>query len=189
MAVTQALAGFTLGEADVLCYAIRKKIREKLDAQKEKFVAGALKHGVSPGIIDTVWKDFEPFAQYGFNRAHAAIYGLIAYHTAYLKANYTAEYMTAVLSSDMGNSERVAIAIAECRRMGIPVMPPDVNVSGFDFVVNGEEIRFGLGAIKNVGEGAIENIVAARDADGPFRSLEDLCGRIDLQRNNKRVLE
>ena len=189
MAVTQALAGFTLGEADVLCYAIRKKIREKLDAQKEKFVAGALKHGVSPGIIDTVWKDFEPFAQYGFNRAHAAIYGLIAYHTAYLKANYTAEYMTAVLSSDMGNSERVAIAIAECRRMGIPVMPPDVNVSRFDFVVNGEEIRFGLGAIKNVGEGAIENIVAARDAGGPFRSLEDLCGRIDLQRNNKRVLE
>ena len=189
MAVTQALAGFTLGEADVLCYAIRKKIREKLDAQKEKFVAGALKHGVSPGIIDTVWRDFEPFAQYGFNRAHAAIYGLIAYHTAYLKANYTSEYMTAVLSSDMGNSERVAIAIAECRRMGIPVMPPDVNVSGFDFVVNGEEIRFGLGAIKNVGEGAIENIVAARDAGGPFRSLEDLCGRIDLQRNNKRVLE
>jgi len=189
MAVTQALAGFTLGEADVLCYAIRKKIREKLDGQKEKFVAGALKHGVSPGIIDTVWKDFEPFAQYGFNRAHAAIYGLIAYHTAYLKANYTAEYMTAVLSSDMGNSERVAIAIAECRRMGLPVMPPDVNVSRFDFVVSGEEIRFGLGAIKNVGEGAIENIVAAREAGGPFRSLEDLCGRIDLQRNNKRVLE
>jgi len=189
MAVTQALAGFTLGEADVLCYAIRKKIREKLDAQREKFVAGALKNGVSPGIIDIVWKDFEPFAQYGFNRAHAAIYGLIAYHTAYLKANYTAEYMTAVLSSDMGNSERVAIAIAECRRMGIPVMAPDVNVSRFDFVVSGQEIRFGLGAIKNVGEGAIENIVAAREAGGPFRSLEDLCGRIDLQRNNKRVLE
>jgi DNA polymerase-3 subunit alpha len=97
--------------------------------------------------------------------------------------------MTAVLSSDMGNSERVAIAIAECRRMGIPVMAPDVNVSRFDFVVSGEEIRFGLGAIKNVGEGSIENIVAARDAGGPFRSLEDLCGRIDLQRNNKRVLE
>ncbi|HEX9495547.1 MAG TPA: DNA polymerase III subunit alpha, partial [Candidatus Limnocylindria bacterium] len=189
MAVTQALAGFTLGEADVLCYAIRKKIREKLDAQKEKFVAGALKAGVSPGIIETVWKDFEPFAQYGFNRAHAAIYGLIAYHTAYLKANYTAEYMTAVLSSDMGNSERIAIAIAECRRMGIPVKPPDVNVSRFDFVVSGPEIRFGLGAIKNVGEGAIDNIVAAREAGGPFRSLEDLCGRIDLQRNNKRVIE
>ena len=189
MAVTQALAGFTLGQADVLCYTIRKKIREKLDAQKEKFVAGALAAGVSAGIIESVWKDFEPFAQYGFNRAHAAIYGIIAYHTAYLKANYTPEYMTAVLSSDMGNSERVAIAIAECRRMGIPVMAPDVNVSRFDFVVNGPEIRFGLGAIKNVGEGAIDNIVSAREAGGPFRSLEDLCGRIDLQRNNKRVLE
>ena len=189
MAVTQALAGFTMGEADVLCYAIRKKIREKLDAQKEKFVAGALKAGVSPGIIETVWKDFEPFAQYGFNRAHAAIYGLIAYHTAYLKANYTAEYMTAVLSSDMGNSERIAIAIAECRRMGLPVGPPDVNVSRFDFVVTGQEIRFGLGAVKNVGEGAILNIVGERESGGPFRSLEDLCGRIDLQRNNKRVVE
>ena len=189
MAVTQALAGFTLGQADVLCYTIRKKIREKLDAQKEKFVAGALRSGVSAGIIESVWKDFEPFAQYGFNRAHAAIYGIIAYHTAYLKANYTPEYMTAVLSSDMGNSERVAIAIAECRRMGIPVRPPDVNVSRFDFVVSGPEIRFGLGAVKNVGEGAIDNIVAAREAGGPFRSLEDLCGRIDLQRNNKRVVE
>ena len=189
MAVTQALAGFTLGEADVLCYAIRKKIREKLDGQKEKFVAGALQNGVSPGVIDTVWKDFEPFAQYGFNRAHAAIYGLIAYHTAYLKANYTAEYMTAVLSSDMGNSEKIAIAIAECRRMGIVVQPPDVNHSRFDFVVAAREIRFGLGAVKNVGEGAVENIVAAREAAGTFRSLEDLCARIDLQRCNKRVLE
>ena len=189
MAVTQALAGFTLGEADVLCYAIRKKIREKLDGQKEKFVAGALRNGVSPGVIETVWKDFEPFAQYGFNRAHAAIYGLIAYHTAYLKANYTAEYMTAVLSSDMGDSDKIAIAIAECRRMGIVVQPPDVNHSRFDFVVADREIRFGLGAVKNVGEGAVENIVAARDAGGRFRSLEDLCARIDLQRSNKRVLE
>src|SRR5258708_29220987 len=113
----------------------------------------------------------------------------MASHPAYLKANYTADYRTAVLSSAMGDTERVAIAIAECRRMGIPVMAPDVNVSRFDFVVGGQEIRFGLGAIKNVGEGAIENIVAAREAGGPFRSLEDLCGRIDLQRNNKRVIE
>ena len=189
MAVTQALAGFTLGEADVLCYTIRKKIREKLDAQKDRFVLKAGERGVSRDVIDTVWKDFEPFAQYGFNRAHAAIYGMIAYHTAYLKANYTAEYMTAVLSSDMGNSERIAIAIAECRRMGISVAKPDVNHSRFDFVVSGSEIRFGLGAIKNVGEGAVENIVQARDAEGTFRSLDDLCARIDLQRNNKRVLE
>ena len=189
MAVTQALAGFTLGEADVLCYAIRKKVREKLDAQKEKFVAGATRNGVPKDVVEKVWANFEPFARYGFNRAHAAIYGLIAYHTAYLKANYTVEYMTAVLSSDMGNAEKVAIAIAECRRMGIAVRPPDVSSSRFDFVVDGEGMRFGLGAIKNVGEGAIENIVAAREAGGPFASLEDLCARIDLQRNNKRVLE
>ncbi len=189
MAVTQALAGFTLGEADVLCYTIRKKIREKLDAQRDRFVAKARERGVAAEVIESVWRDFEPFAQYGFNRAHAAIYGLIAYHTAYLKANYTAEYMTAVLSSDMGNAEKIAIAIAECRRMGITVRPPDINASRFDFVVTGSEIRFGLGAIKNVGAGAIENIVAARDEGGAFRSLDDLCARIDLQRNNKRVLE
>jgi len=189
MAVTQALAGFTLGEADVLCYTIRKKIREKLDAQRDRFVAKATERGVAADVIESVWRDFEPFAQYGFNRAHAAIYGLIAYHTAYLKANYTAEYMTAVLSSDMGNAEKIAIAIAECRRMGMTVRPPDVNTSRFDFVVTGSEIRFGLGAIKNVGAGAIENIVATRDEGGAFRSLDDLCARIDLQRNNKRVLE
>jgi DNA polymerase-3 subunit alpha len=189
MAVTQALAGFTLGEADVLCYTIRKKIREKLDAQRDRFVTKAAERGVAREVIDIVWKDFEPFAQYGFNRAHAAIYGIIAYHTAYLKANYTAEYMTAVLSADMGNAEKIAIAIAECRRMGITVRPPDVNGSRFDFVVTGSEIRFGLGAVKNVGEGAVESIVQARDAEGPFRSLDDLCARIDLQRNNKRVLE
>ena len=189
MAVTQALAGFTLGEADVLCYAIRKKVREKLDGQKEKFVAGALRNGVARDVIEGVWANFEPFARYGFNRAHAAIYGLIAYHTAYLKANYTVEYMSAVLSSDMGNAEKVAIAVAECRRMRIAVRPPDVNSSRFDFVVDGRGMRFGLGAIKNVGAGAIESIVAARDAGGPFASLDDLCARIDLQRNNKRVLE
>lgn len=189
MAVTQALAGFTLGEADVLCYTIRKKIRHQLDGQKERFVTKALERGVSRDIVDTVWRDFEPFAQYGFNRAHAAIYGMIAYHTAYLKANYTAEYMTAVLSSDMGNAEKIAIAIAECRRMGITVRPPDVNHSRFDFVVTGSEMRFGLGAIKNVGEGSVENIVQARNGAGPYRSLDDLCARIDLQRSNKRVLE
>src|SRR5256714_1130934 len=189
MAVTQALAGFTLGEADVLCYAIRKKIREKLDAQKEKFVAGALKNGVSPGIIETVWKDFEPFAQYGFNPAHAAIYGIIAYHTAYRKANYNAEYMNAVLSAEMGVPERVAIAVAECRRMGIAVLPPDVNESAFGFAITPQGIRFGLGAIKNVGAGSVENMVDARERQGRHGSLEEFCKRIDLQRSNKRVLE
>jgi DNA polymerase-3 subunit alpha len=189
MAVTQALAGFTLSQADVLCFAIRKKIREKLDAQKMKFVEGCLRNGVHADVIELVWKDFEPFARYGFNRAHAAIYGVIAYHTAYLKANYTLEYMTAVLSSDMGNSERIAIAVAECRRMGIAVLAPDVNESEFGFAITPNGIRFGLGAVKNVGEGAVEGIIDARRAGARYKSLDDFCGRIDLQRCNKRVLE
>jgi DNA polymerase-3 subunit alpha len=188
MAVTQALAGFTLAEADVLCYAVRKKFRDKLDAQKVKFVSGAIRNGVHADVIEAVWKDFEPFARYGFNRAHAAIYGIIAYHTAYLKANYTTEYMTAVLSAEMGTPDRIAIAVAECRRMGLAVLPPDVNESELDFAFTPKGIRFGLGAVKNVGEGAAEAIVEARRA-GAFGSLDDFCDRLDLQRMNKRVIE
>ena len=189
MAVTQALAGFTMAQADVLCYTIRKKIKEKLDAQKMKFVEGCLRNGLHADVVEQVWKDFEPFARYGFNRAHAAIYGMIAYHTAYLKANYSTEYMTAVLSAEMGTPERVAIAVAECRRMGIGVLPPDVNESEFGFAITPKGIRFGLGAVKNVGAGAVEGILEARRLGGPFRSLDDFCGRIDLTRCNKRVLE
>ncbi len=189
MAVTQALAGFTMAQADVLCYTIRKKIKEKLDAQKMKFVEGCLRNGLHADVIEQVWKDFEPFARYGFNRAHAAIYGVIAYHTAYLKANYTVEYMTAVLSAEMGVPDRVAIAIAECKRMKIDVLPPDVNESDFGFTITAKGIRFGLGAVKNVGQGAVEGIVEARRSEGPFLSLDDFCGRIDLTRANKRVLE
>jgi DNA polymerase-3 subunit alpha len=189
MAVTQALAGFTLAEADVLCYAVRKKIREKLDAQKVKFVSGAVRNGVHADVIESVWKDFEPFARYGFNRAHAAIYGMIAYHTAYLKAHYTAEYKTAVMTAEMGTPERVAIAVAECRRMEIAVLPPDVNESELDFAITAKGIRFGLGAVKNVGTGAVEGIVEARRTAGTFASQDDFCQRIDLQRANKRVIE
>lgn len=189
MAVTQALAGFTMAQADVLCYTIRKKIREKLDAQKMKFVEGCLRNGLHADVIEQVWKDFEPFARYGFNRAHAAIYGMIAYHTAYLKANYSTEYMTAVLSAEMGTPDRVAIAVAECKRMKIDVLPPEVNESDFGFTITEKGIRFGLGAVKNVGQGAVESIVEARRSGGRFRSLDDFCGRIDLTRCNKRVLE
>ncbi|HTD63957.1 MAG TPA: DNA polymerase III subunit alpha, partial [Verrucomicrobiae bacterium] len=189
MAVTQALAGFTLAEADVLCYAVRKKFRDKLDAQKVKFVSGAVRNGVHADVIEAVWKDFEPFARYGFNRAHAAIYGIIAYHTAYLKANYTTEYMTAVLSAEMGTPDRIAIAVAECRRMGLAVLPPDVNESELDFAFTPKGIRFGLGAVKNVGEGAVEGLIEARRSGGPFRSQDDFCERLDLQRANKRVIE
>ncbi|HET8569543.1 MAG TPA: OB-fold nucleic acid binding domain-containing protein, partial [Candidatus Limnocylindria bacterium] len=143
----------------------------------------------SDAAIKALWDILVPFSDYAFNKAHTAGYGLVSYWTAYLKANYPAEYMTADLSADMGNAEKVAIAIAECRRMGITVRPPDINASRWGFVVSGQELRFGLGAIKNVGQGAVEDIVAARTAGGPFRSLDDLCARIDLQRSNKRVLE
>ena len=116
--------------------------------------------------IEKVWANFEPFARYGFNRAHAAIYGIIAYHTAYLKANYTTEYMTAVLSAEMGTPDRIAIAVAECRRMGLAVLPPDVNESELDFAFTPKGIRFGLGAVKNVGEGAVEGLIEARRSGG-----------------------
>ncbi|MDR5684226.1 MAG: DNA polymerase III subunit alpha [Armatimonadota bacterium] len=190
MTVAQALAGYTLAEADVLCYAIRKKVKDKLLAQREKFVRGARERGVPKEVVDRVFEQFEPFARYGFNRAHAACYGLIAYYTAYLKANYPAEYMTAVLSADSGNLERIGLDVEECRRMGIAVLPPDVNESEADFtVVNENTIRFGLSTIKNVGTGAVEQIVRAREDGGPFRSLYDLCARVDGRVVTKRVVE
>src|SRR5207245_10009770 len=189
MAVTQSLASFTPAEADFWCNSTHKKFPEKRVAQKVNCVAASIRSGVHADVIGAVWKGFEPFARYGFNRAHAAIYGLIAYHTAYLKANYTTEYMTAVLSAEMGSPDRVAIAVAECRRMGIAVLPQDLNESDLDFATTPRGIRFGLGAVKNVGEGAVEGVVAARKEGGPFRSLEDLCARIDLLRANKRVIE
>jgi len=189
MAAAMALGGFTGPEADTLGYAIRKKKSAVLRAQKEKFVSQAAERGVPADVIDAVFKAFEPFERYGFNKAHATCYGLIAYQTAYLKANYTVEYMTSVLSAFRDNAEKVAAAIAECRRMGIEVRPPDVHRSGLHFTVEGDAIRFGLLAVKNVGEGAIESIVAAREEGGPFRSLADFCSRIDLRLGNRKVLE
>src|SRR3954454_7738333 len=189
MAASMALGGFTGPEADTLGYAIRKKKSDVLRAQKAKFVERAAERGVPPQTIDAVFKAFEPFERYGFNKAHATCYGLIAYQTAYLKANYTVEYMTSVLTAMRDSTEKVAAAIAECRRLGIEVRTPDVHASGLDFTVEGDAIRFGLLAIKNVGQGAIESIVAARNEGGRFKSLADFCNRIDLRLVNRRVLE
>ena len=189
MAAAIALGGFTGPEADTLGYAIRKKKSAVLRAQREKFVAQAAERGVRPDVIDAVFKAFEPFERYGFNKAHATCYGLIAYQTAYLKANYTVEYMTAVLTAFRSNEEKVAAAVAECRRMGIEVRPPDVHRSDVEFTVEGDAIRFGLLAVKNVGQSAIESIIAARQTGGPFRSLGDFCSRIDLRLVNRKVLE
>lgn len=192
MAVCQAVAGYTLAEADVLCYAVRKKIKDKLEAQREKFLAGARKRGVPKRTADQIWELFEPFARYGFNRAHAACYGLIAYQTAYLKANFPAEYMAAVLTTEAQGQDwmaKVATATAECQRMGIRVLPPDVNESVDTFTVVGDAIRFGLAAVKNVGGGAVEAMLRAREEGGPFASLADLVARVDTRAVNKRVLE
>ena len=198
MTAAIAMADYTGPEADNLCYAIRKKKEDVLRQHEQKFKAGARKKGISPAIVDKVFAEFEPFARYGFNKAHATCYGLIAYQTAYLKANYPIEFMTAVMNGFSGRAEKVAAVIAECRRLGIEVRPPDVQKSSAPFTVETdaagvpEAIRFGMAAIKNVGEGAIDVITAAReagDAPGPFRSLSDLCQRVDVRTVNKRVME
>ncbi len=189
MAAAIALGGFTGPEADTLGYAIRKKKSSVLRAQKDRFVRQAAERGVEAQVIDAVFKAFEPFERYGFNKAHATCYGLIAYQTAYLKANYPVEYMTSVLSAFRDNTDKVAGAIAECRRLGIEVLGPDIRFSHLDFTVEGDSIRFGLLAIKNVGEGAIQSIIDTREAGGAFTSLADLCARIDLRLVNKRVME
>jgi DNA polymerase III subunit alpha len=197
MTAAIAMADYTGPEADNLCYAIRKKKEKVLREHEAKFKEGARRKNIPAHVVDQVFAAFEPFARYGFNKAHATCYGLIAYQTAYLKANYTVEFMTAVLNGFRERAEKVAAVIAECRRMGIEVRPPDIQRSHALFEVETDTdgtraIRFGLTAVKNVGEGAIEAIVAIRDGGeepGRFRSLDNLCRRVDLRTVNKRVLE
>ena len=189
MAASVALAGFSGAEADTLGWAIRKKKEDVLESVRENFFKGAAARGVNRGAVEQVFKLMEPFAEYGFNKAHATCYGLIAYQTAYLKANYKVEYMTSVLNAFRSKEEKVAAAVAECRRLGIEVRPPDIEHSSLDFAPEGEAIRFGLLGVKNVGAGAAESIVAAREAGDPAASLQEFCERIDLRLANKRVLE
>ncbi len=189
MQIASELAGFTMGEADALRQAMGKKKPEVMAEQRAKFLEGAAARAVKPRVAERVFDLMEKFAGYGFNKSHAAAYAIVAYQTAYLKANYPVEFMAALLTSEMTNTDKIVIHIDECRTMGIDVLPPDVNVSGLRFGVAGSTIRFGLGAIKNVGEKAIESIAAARAAEGPFASLADFCRRVDLQLVNRRVLE
>jgi DNA polymerase-3 subunit alpha len=189
MAAATALGGFSGPKADTLGYAVRKKKEDVLAGLKQEFITSAAERGVARSVIEQVFQAFEPFANYGFNKAHATCYGLIAYQTAYLKANYTVEYMTSVLNAFRNKEDKVASAIAECRRLGIEILPPDVERSQLDFEPEGKAIRFGLLAIKNVGAGAVESIVNARTTGGDFSSLQDLCERIDLRLANKRVFE
>jgi DNA polymerase-3 subunit alpha len=189
MSASVALAGFSGAEADTLGWAIRKKKAALMSEMREKFVSQAAQRGVKPEVIDAVFAAFQPFERYGFNKAHATCYGLIAYQTAYLKANYTVEYMASVLTAFRDSEEKVAAAVAECRRLGIEVRPPDVARSFVEFTVEDDAIRFGLLAVKNVGEGAIVSIIECRQTDGPFKSLADFCSRVDLRLANRRVLE
>lgn len=195
MKIAQDLAGFTLGEADVLRKAVGKKIQKLLKEQKEKFVAGCVKNNVPKKMAEQVFDFIEPFAGYGFNRSHAACYAMIAYYTAYMKAHYPAEFMASLLTADQQNMDRVAIEIDECRTMDLKVVLPDINESFASFtVVKGLEgkkdtIRFGLRAIKNVGEHIVDVIVAERKKSGPFLSLEDFLERITDKDLNKKSLE
>lgn len=188
MSIASILAGFSLAEADSLRRAMSKKRPEDIAAMKERFVAGAAEKGMPKERAEKIFGQMEDFAGYGFNKSHAASYAYLAYLTAYLRLHYPAAFMAALLSSVQGQLEKVAQYVGGCRKMGLEVLPPDVNSSGADFTVEEGKIRFGLSAVKNVGQGAVEEIVAARK-DGKFTSLADFCSRVDLRVVNKRVLE
>jgi len=188
MRIASELAGFSLGQADLLRRAMGKKKPEILAAQKESFLKGAIQNGVDEKIAVEIFDLMAYFAGYGFNKSHSAAYALLAYQTAFLKVHYPVEFMTALLSSVMGTTDKVTVYIEECHRLGIEVLQPDVNESLTDFTIQDGKIRFGLAAVKNVGTGAIDSIIEARK-DGPFTSLVDFCQRVDLRQVNRRVLE
>jgi DNA polymerase-3 subunit alpha len=190
MLLSQKLAGFSKGDADVLRKAMGKKQKEVLDKMKGKFLDGCKKHGHDERIADKIWKDWEAFAQYAFNKSHSTCYSLIAYQTAYLKAHYPAEYMAAVLTHAQSNLESVTYFIGDCRALGIEVLGPHVNESGVFFEVNhAGQIRFGLGAIKGAGDAAVQAIIEEREAHGPFRDLFDFARRLSQRSVNKKTFE
>ncbi|HJQ43957.1 MAG TPA: DNA polymerase III subunit alpha, partial [Jatrophihabitantaceae bacterium] len=189
MAIAQKVAGYSLGAADLLRRAMGKKKKAELDAQYETFSAGMAERGFSAEAIKTLWDILVPFSDYAFNKAHSAAYGLIAYWTAYLKANYPAEYMAALLTSVRDDKDKSAIYLAECRRMGIRVLPPCVNESDADFTPTGSDIRFGLTAIRNVGDNVVTSIVAARTAKDAFIDFGDFLRKVDAVVCNKRTIE
>ena len=186
MEVVQKLAGFTLGQADMLRRAIGKKKMDEMMKQKEKFVKGcAVTNNIKEETANQIWDKIEMFAGYGFNKSHSAAYAFVTYRTAYLKANYPAEFMAAILTSEIDKAEKVAFFISECREMGIPILPPDINTSESTFAVDGKAIRCGLGAIKGVGEQAAGNILKVRTEGGVFKNLLDFCERAGSFVNSK----
>jgi DNA polymerase-3 subunit alpha len=190
MQIAQILAGYTLGGADLLRRAMGKKKPEEMAKQRSIFVSGATARGVKESQAAHIFDLMEKFAGYGFNKSHSAAYALLSYQTAWLKAHYPAAFMASVLSSDMDKTDKVVMLFDECASMGLKVLPPDVNESVFKFrVADAGRIRYGMGAIKGVGQSAVEAICEEREAHGPFKTLSDLCRRIDLARVNRRVLE
>ncbi|MCA9472735.1 MAG: DNA polymerase III subunit alpha [Nitrospirales bacterium] len=189
MAIANQLAGFSLGQADLLRRAMGKKKHEEMAKQKALFIEGAKCKRIPEKKAEKLFDQMAFFAGYGFNKSHSAAYALVTYQTAYLKTHYPTEFMAALLTTEMGNTDKMVGYFTECRERGLKILPPDVNQSGKDFSVVPEGIRFGLAAIKNVGGGAVESILATRDEQGPFRSFYDFCCQIDLQKVNKRVLE
>jgi DNA polymerase-3 subunit alpha len=188
MEIAKQMAGFSPAEADDLRKAIGKKKRDLMATMKDKFMAGMASSGTEGGVSREMWSLMEAAADYSFNKSHAACYALIAYRTAFLKANYPAEYMAAVISSVMNTKDKVPFFVNRCEEMGIEVLPPDVNTSGHSFLVSEKAIRFGLDAVKNVGHSAVEAILRARE-DAPFSSLWDFCERVDGRAVNKRAIE
>jgi DNA polymerase-3 subunit alpha len=190
MQIAQVLSGYTLGGADLLRRAMGKKKPEEMAKQRSTFVDGAVERGVEGARAGWIFDLIEKFAGYGFNKSHSAAYAVLTYQTAWLKQHYPAAFMAAVMSADIADTDKVASLLYECERMGLAVLPPDVNSSVYDFTVAGEKsIRYGLGAVRGVGQGAVEMIVDDRRASGDYASLTDLCHRIDLTRVNRRVLE
>ena len=188
MQVVQTVAGFSLGQADILRRAMGKKKVKEMEEQHGKFLTGCGRNGIDKALAECIWEKINRFAGYGFNKSHSAAYAMLSYRTAYLKANYPVELMAAVLSSELGNAEKLAFFLKECREMGIEVKPPDVNTSGLQFSVDGTTIRFGLAAVKGVGSAAAENILEARKR-GRFDDLLGFCERLAASKVNRRVLE
>ncbi len=189
MRIASSLAGFTMSQADSLRRAMGKKIPEEMEQARSNFLNGASKNGIDKRTAEKIFNLIEYFAGYGFNKSHSTAYALISYRTAYLKANYPVEFMSALMTSERDNIDKVAFYIEESQRMSIKILPPSINESFSKFTVVGDSIRFGLSAVKNVGQGAIDSIVNARGASGKFKNLYDFCERVDLRLANRKVLE
>lgn len=189
MQIANKLGDFTMGQADELRKAMGKKLMDKIEEKRASFVKNAVKNGIKEQKAVKVYDQMAKFAEYGFNKSHSAAYALVSYQTAYLKANYPVHFMAATLSADLDNTDKIVKSIKECRKMGISILPPDINLCGSEFRVIGQSVRFGLGAVKGVGVAALESIIETRRATGHFKSVEDFMRRLDSKRVNKKVIE